>query len=451
MSVDKITEQRSSILDSVARGGGLVVLALAILVVEGVLLAWLIRATDSTERIIAGCLMVVALLPVAWMAFTVEREKTGAKQPLARAVDNVGAEKVEIERPAPDQIGAPDGSYVIGKPPAGWTCEETSLEQIIQQSPMLRAVRPDDTSLMPKISSMLLFQDKHTFTITPIVGKTKVNGRRIPIFLPEELRRKLTITTMRRRQPPFYVERSLADSMLSPMVQLIASGIMTVRSITPGVLPKTNRETLFAELRQELTDLSLNGKEIPFLAVETNVVTVKGDVFHYTLTIVNLRTDPVRDPEADRAAADFKEILETFRPLIVSDPERMERDDIGKADLAFEEFVQKSGKDWFFSQLVLSVEFLKPLNLSLLGDLDQAVNLLKPFRTFAQNIHIDDKELSGFWSAMDEAEKGNPEKFRNEIQRLLADVEDFKKKQAEQFALGIAAVPQKTDSKDMPE
>jgi hypothetical protein len=52
---------------------------------------------------------------------------------------------------------------------------------------------------------------------------------------------------------------------------------------------------------------------------------------------------------------------------------------------------------------------------------------------------------------MDEAEKGNPEKFRNEIQRLLADVEDFKKKQAEQFALGIAAVPQKTDSKDMPE
>ena len=187
------------------------------------------------------------------------------------------------------------------------------------------------------------------------------------------------------------------------------------------------------------------------MAVETNVVTVKGDVFHYTLTIVNLRTDPVRDPEADRAAADFKEILETFRPLIVSDPERMERDDIGKADLAFEEFVQKSGKDWFFSQLVLSVEFLKPLNLSLLGDLDQAVNLLKPFRTFAQNIHIDDKELSGFWSAMDEAEKGNPEKFRNEIQRLLADVEDFKKKQAEQFALGIAAVPQKTDSKDMPE
>jgi hypothetical protein len=411
----------------IGRGGTITFFALSLLLIEAGLGTWIFRASNQPERIVAGLLMVVALVLVTAMGLLLEKIRQA--QPIAsqpppefRKLDNEGIAKEEIEREDPDRIGAPDGSYQIGKPPNDWSYHQVaSLQDLILELTGLR-VPPEVTEKMPRVGSIVVFRYKEDAVVTPIFGKTKVNGRRIPLLLSTPARRGLQILTVPRRQPPFYAEHSLADSLISLTAQQVQSGAMSLTSIAPGKLPKTNRDMVIAQLEILFEDVFINGKEVPSLASVTTISAIKGDIFDYIISASNLRIGPGKDLEADQVEADLGEIFKTFRPLAVVNPAKIERDDRERADAAFDKILEEGTEQFFDVQLSLALNRIGQLDLSSLAGVSTALDLLQPFRTFAREGLVKGEELPELWLAMDQAEHGDVQLFRSLLQEAVASV-----------------------------
>lgn len=410
---------RVGIIDAVGRTGSLGLMALLALALEAVLLVWLRTASSGTERSIAGVLMVIVLLALIGAILLIEFiQHRAPPRPIQEAIeqfDKQGISSREIEQRQADELPAPDHSYVIARPPAGWTVRETNLQTIVEE--MLG--QPIDFSglTLPSISSILLLEFGPPIIWTPQLDRTRVNGRRFPLLLFEPMGRKLQITSLRRRQPPLYTERSLYDTVIAQVLGMVQVGFISVTSVTPGKLPKTNRDMIVVEMKQTLENVLLGQRELGILRVNIRATAVRGDLFDYILLACNLRLGPGEDPVAEQMDAETAKLLDSFRLLSVLDPAAEALKDSERADRDFDNLISEKGRDFFRHQLGLAVGRLSEMDLQSADGISRAIALLRPFRDFARMLN-DDFGLSVTWAALEQAEHGNTLPLR---ERLLAE------------------------------
>ena len=415
---------RVGIIKEVGRTGAYGALALLTLALEGVLLAWFARASSSAERITAGILMVVVLLAligaIGWIEFLRRPAAPLPLQQAAATLDKKGVPAEEIERvpqagaaeqQEPDEpISAPDASYVIARPPIGWTVRPTTLEALVKEQ-----VGASNISAfpLPVVSSILLLEFGAPLAWTPQPEKTRVRGRRLPMLLAEPIGRKLQIMSLRVRQPPLYIERTLYDTVVTHLAGLVQAGIVSLVSITSRKLPKTNRDTIVVEMTQEFENIVIGDRERDVVRFNNRMTAIRGDLYDYLLLATNFRFGGDSDPIAEQVDAQIARLLDSFRVLSVPDPAEEARKDGESADRDFNEFISSQGVMLFRGQLDIAAGRLADLDLSSAAGIARAVALLLPFRTFAGMLHDTDLGFGDLWTALDQAVHGDTQPLRD--------------------------------------
>ncbi len=415
---------RVGIINAVGRTGAYGALALLTLALEGVLLTWFARATSSAERITAGILMVVVLLAligaIGWIEFIHRPASPLPLRQAAATLDKEGVPAEEIERvpqadaagqQVPDEpISAPDASYMIARPPTGWTVRPTTLEALVKD---LVGASKISIRTLPEVSSVLVLEFGAPMAWTPQPDKMRINGRRFPMLVAEPIGRKLQIMSLRRRQPPIYIERTLYDTVITQVASLVQVGIVSLTSITAGKLPKTNRAMVVVELTQEIENLLVGERELDVVRVNIRATAIRGDLYDYLLLATNLRFGQGADPLAEQVDAQIAGLFDSFRLLSVPDPAAEARKDAERADRAFDEVISTNGPDIFRRQLTLAAGRLADLDLSSADGITRAIALLRPFRTFAGMLPDADLGYGDLWTAMDKAEHGDTQPLRD--------------------------------------
>ncbi|HEY2921861.1 MAG TPA: hypothetical protein VGK77_22975, partial [Candidatus Binatia bacterium] len=169
-----------------------------LLIVESLLGFWIYRAESSTERIIAGLLMVALLAGFLIVVVRMQRATVSIPDPPnlpgQLTAGTQVATKQEIETPEAERIAGPDRSYLINKPPPRWTVRElTHAEMLGEVMSMEQSARQTLWGTEQGAREVLVFRSPHDTVILPIPGKTLIDGRRLPSALTIVLPTRLTI------------------------------------------------------------------------------------------------------------------------------------------------------------------------------------------------------------------------------------------------------------------
>jgi hypothetical protein len=441
------SDQRAGIIDAVGRAGPHGLAALIALCAEALPALWFTHAESAGERITAGILMAIIFLALIGLIGWIESIRRPSQAPppsptvqqVVATLDHEGLPEPEIERvvrasatnngESEEPIAPSDGSYLIARPPVGWTMHPTTLEEIVEEKTGLRAsdFPVAFKTIGPVVSSILALEFGTPLGTTPLSDRTRVNGRRYPLLLLEPASRKLQITTMRRRQPPLYVERTLYDVVFAHLAHQVRTGILSIASVTPGKLPKTNRDMIIVEMKTELENVLVGGREVDLLHLNYGVTAIRGDVYDYVLAAVNYRIRRASDPRTEREDTEVAERVDTeiaklfgsFRLLSVPDPDAEARKDSERADRDFDKFVATHAPVMLTQQLVLAIARLRNVNLDNRPGLAQAVGLLRPFQRFAAMLPAD-LAPNELWTALDQAELGDALLLRHLLPNAIA-------------------------------
>lgn len=436
LSATKRTDQRTwpSIIAEVGKAGPVGALALVLLALGAGLAIWFVRANSSSERIIAGVAFVVVLLAVAGALLSIEWMRLQAPsrefREAAETLDKAGVSAEEIERirvsaseKSEELIPGPDASFIVRRPPAGWVVEVTNVPEFLKE--FSHGSEKHDqvfASDLRELESFLRIEYGARQTFAPQPGRTRLNGALQPIFLTGPLVRGLWIMSRRRRAPPLYMDQSLYDTIISVGLFDVLFGMMSIKSITPGRLPKTGREMVVAEATSNLEGVLVDGGEVD-VQVNTRISAVRGDAFDYLLLAMNFRIGGESDGVAESVDDQIRILLDSFLPLSIADPSKETRVDGKRAEQGFEEFMtSETGDTLFWDQFHAAWNQLRGMDLHSRSDMQKGVSLLRPFRSCAHMLRPfsdgerDPKEL---WDAFDQAEKGQTQPLRDLLLKRL--------------------------------
>jgi len=435
-------------------------LALVCLIGESLLYVWFSKADSGAERITAGSLMVVVILAFVGAVLVIERLRRPTPLPAAveaaRTLDTPGVSLAEIESrrkivpavpdaaadgaaadgaaaeaaaglpaldvPPGEIISGPDGSYVLARPPRGWSVRQTSVEGLLKD--VLGVTDLSDAGEMVNaanllVNSVLVFEFGRGTTCTPLPDRTRVNGRAIPLLVQDYISRNLRIITLHRHQPPFFIERSLYDNVVAQMTGTLLTQLVTLKSLMPGNLPKTNREMLVAEISQELENILIEGQEKEKLKIEIRATAIRGDFFDYLFVASNYWIEPGPNLDADQMDRDVVDLFDSFHVASVADSRAVESAEAKRADAGFQSYIAAEGATWFYAQLRLAAMRLREIDYHTPEGMVRALSILRPFRTFAGMIADEEIRDDPLWSAMAAAEKGNGAEFCDHLDDLM--------------------------------
>jgi hypothetical protein len=258
--------------------------------------------------------------------------------------------------------------------------------------------------------------------LMPQPGRTRVNGALSPLFLMGPAIRGLWIMSLRRRAPPLYMDRSLYDTIVSAGVFDVLFGTASIKSITPGLLPKTGRDMVVAEVTSDLENVLVDGGEVD-VHFNTRVSAVRGDLFDYLLLAMNFRIGGEGDGVAESVDDQIRVLLDSFLPLSVADRAKEARVEGKRAEQAFEQFMMSEpGEAFFWDQFHIAWNQLREMDLHSKSDMHKAISMLRPFRSWADVLsppsegERDPREL---WNAFDQAEKGLTQPLRDLLLKRL--------------------------------
>jgi len=418
---DTAGENRPAILESVGRGGAIALFGLLLLVLEALPVTWFSSAGSETERIVAGVLFVVVLLAVILAGTIIElarQRAAAATTSAARQLDKPAISPAEAERrpmavaddgspggAAPGEpIAAPDRSYVIARPPDGWTIREATLRRQLAEDMGLKDL-PDMPFLPP--GSVLVLEYGEPTTVTPLPGRTRSNGRRVPLLLSGPLSRALRIMTLSHRQPPFFTQASLYDTLTTQIISLVAEQAASIVSLTPGKLAKSHRDMVEARLTRQLEDVLVGEREVAELRLDTRILAIRGDQQDYVLFISNYRTSGEPGGPADRMDAQVAALLDSFTTVAIADPTAAEHADRQRADEGFDRFIAQNGRAMFVNQFGVAAARLREMTYDTPEQLARALAILRPFRSFAALLPGVFHDYDQLWAAMETAEHGD--------------------------------------------
>ncbi len=413
-----------------------VLIAIAILL-EAIILGWLAKATDSHERIFAGgfAVLILLCLVVALVVLEMLRARPGSAVvgPEVAGLDQqsvpVSAIAQAAKAPAPEAspgeqirrepiVGA-DRSFIIDRPPERWSVRTTSLDLEIRRQ---FGTSLGDTDRAFQTSSMLVLELGHSIDVEPIPGKTTVNGTQVPILLTQTICRKLSIVSYPRRQPPFFSERSLYDNFLTLSFPLLGGQTATMGSLSSGKLPRTNRDMVQAQIVQEFGHIRVSNQVVEMLRLDIRVTAVRGDLFDYIISIVNIRGSDEDDSQADQMDRDVGTLFESFHIAASDDPKAEARSQSAKAARGNQESIAALGPMIFVENFGVAVDRLKGIDHRSPQGIGQCLSVLRPFRIFAAD--LDPKaipNLSEVWRAMDKAEGGDTGRLCQLLDELKAE------------------------------
>jgi hypothetical protein len=383
-----------------------------LLIFESLLGFWLFRASAAPERIVAGTLMALLMAGFLFVVLRMQKEKISvpapANLPGKLTAGTELATKQEIEKPEPEKIAGPDRSYLINKPPTNWSTRELTLPEFLAQRVKLDPALGEKLfGSQPAASEILVFKSSSDTTVVPSPGKTTVDGRILPSALTATIPTQLSILPMERYAAPLFVERSLLHNFLAFMGPILTAAPLTLRDLRVGVLPNTQRKYLQAQLRQEIRNATVNGKE--GLNVESNItlLAIDGELRDHLLIMNYASLLEGSDPKLDQDLEELLLLANSFRPLEMTNSVERKTEIKDRIDKEFKEFVKANGESMFYSEFVLAALRYDQEDLEDLERRTEAINIFKPFEALAKELKLDQKKLDEFWLALKAAEKGD--------------------------------------------
>lgn len=403
-----------------------------LLVVEGLLGFWFFRAESAIERVVAGSLMTLLLGGFLLVVMRVVMRPKGEEVSGPIVPQGLGgkvtpaveeATEEEIGSPQPQTIGAPDGSYIINKPPEDWIVRELTWADWISEGLRITdpSIKEKLREISPQVREILTFQPSGEMSVIPIPGKTTIDGRKFPTALEVLIPSRLAILPMDRAQPPLFVERSLTHNFLTVVGELLRIGVWTIHNrVSSGTIPNSQRPYLVAELRQEIEDAIVNGKEGKSVNSNTTVIGIEGELRDYLL-IMNYPSLPaVDDPKLERNLQTIRSLVSSFRPLKIISPDEKRMEIKHMADQKFDEHMMKNGEEIFGTEFNLLLLRLRGWDMNDPEKRLRVMKLLKPFEIFAKEINLQDEKIDALWNSLRRAEEGDASGFKAQISQMIS-------------------------------
>jgi hypothetical protein len=396
-----------------------------LLIVESLLGFWIYRAESSTERIIAGLLMVALLAGFLIVVVRMQRATVSIPDPPnlpgQLTAGTQLATKQEIETPEAERIAGPDRSYLINKPPPRWTVRElTHAEMLGEVMSMEQSARQTLWGTEQGAREVLVFRSPHDTEILPIPGKTLIDGRRLPSALTIVLPTRLTILPLERYAPPLFVERPLLHNFSIFAGQVAAQGLVTLKEMRSGTLPNSQREYFQAELRQEVRSATVNGREGVDVDANITVIAIEGELKDHLLLLNYASLPGSHDAQLDQDLADLLSLASSFRPLETVDVAGRKKELSAKYEGAFNSYLETNKEQMFANELTNVLLRYSEEDLADQNKRADAIRILRPFEASATELQIEDEELDQFWSALKKAEAGDASEFKSVFAQLRA-------------------------------
>lgn len=410
-------------------------LGVFLIVVEGLLGFWLFRAESAIERIVVGFLMTLLL---GGFLLVVSRVVMRArKQEVSEGIETQGlpdrvtpgekdATEAEIESPQPEAIAAPDGSFIINKPPEDWIVQTLTWADWINELFKITdpSLKEELCGTSSQAAEILAFRLTRETSVIPIPGRTIGDGRKLPSALEVLLPTRLAILPMDRAQPPLFVQRSLTHNFFGLVGEFLRMGLITLHKVSAGIIPNSQRPYLLAELRQEIGDAIVNGKEGKNINSNVTLIGIEGDLRDYLL-IMNYPSLPaVDDPELGQDLETMRSLINSFRPLRILNPEEKLTEMKNMADLEFKKLMMKQGKKFFDAEFGILLFRLRDWDLNDPEKRLKVIKMLKPFEIFAKQVNYDDEDLDALWDSVHRAEEGDASSFKAQLSEIINAISD---------------------------
>ncbi len=425
-------EARGGLIEAFGRGGPYGALGGLGLILEALLTIWFGLAGSADERITAGRLMVLVLLTFGLFILIIELIRQRAASPQSQAaarLDVAPIPQAEADRlptviargdeSLPGELlSGPGGSYVIAKPPEGWTIDDISIEGVAKEM----GIEPPPNARQLS-SSILTFRFGEPVNFSPRPDRMRINGRLAPTLLTLPFKRMFQITTMAHYAPPWFTKRSLYDNLVQIAGTSATTQGASIVSIAPVTLRKTQREALVAEQLQVFEHITLDGTEYDRVDLVTRFIAIRGDLFDYVLGSTNLRMGGIgasaKDATADRFDADVETLLDRFRTTSPPDLSASLKALQQAADEAFDQVYPVMVRQSFLGQFDVAVQRLRTIRLDTADGMTEALGILRPFRIVGDMLPPAG-DLSPLWAAMDDAERGDTARLRDLLLTGLA-------------------------------
>jgi hypothetical protein len=389
------------------------VIGLLLLVVEGLLGYWLHKAESGSERGFAGFLMMAIMLGTLYALYRLYAlSSKGAEPELSiKPPDNQEATPKEIAAPALEVMPGPDRSYLINRPPDGWTAREVTLSDWINGGLDITdpAAREKLSPSAGQQRDILIF-DRGQTSILPVPGRTFINGRKFPSALETMAPTQLSIVPLDRYEPPFFAERSLEDGFLTIVGKVLGMFPVSATHLESGILASNGRRYVAAEMQQKVQDAIVNGKDGQDIIVAFSVFGIQGEPRDHLL-IMKYTIAP-GDPEVERTLATLRDLVSSFRPLKSFSAEEERKKIASEADANFAKTLAENGGEFFTNELGLLFLRLQGINLEDPEQRTQAIKKLKPFESAAREYGLQEPKLDAFWAALHLAETGDAAQFK---------------------------------------
>jgi hypothetical protein len=355
-------------------------------------------------------------------------ESTTEVGPLATATIDIAEEisSDEISSLSENLQLGPGGHYMIGRPPKNWIIKKLDGDEYMSELWRIR-----DKSFfkgvpgLPTKREILLLQTERDLILTPIPGKTLVEGRPLPtaleIVIPSS---SLAVIPMLHAQSPFFTHTPFLHNFFRNVAPL------TTTTILRAVKSSTNRNGkpfLLAEFTQEIENILVDGKEKPKAAVNFKIFAYRGQINDYLLS---MRYPYMVGPNEEDLEKDLEILLwlaYNFHPVEFNDAdfkEKYQEEEI-EADNRFNSWKESSKIDTFKSELGVTIGRISDFEVGNYDNMKQVARMLKPFSLLwrIEKLKDEDDQVlnSVVWKEIDKALKMADNGRYSKLENLLSD------------------------------
>ncbi len=392
------------------------VLGAALLVIDIPLVVWLNKSSSSGERITAGVLMVLVCLAIGGAALVVHRAPRVTAGLATIAAEGIGmvapaAKEVapsELDRPPPEVLTGPDRGYVINKPSPRWQVRELTMTEFIGSNLQVQntqAVR-EQVAKNGEAREILVIELKDKATLVPIPGTTKIDGVIVPSALATELLIQLAIVPQDRLEAPLLFERTFEHNFFKAAGATCLAQVLGMQSHGSGKTA-TGRRSLYTQFRQQLEDVIVNGKRHSHIDLHKGIIGIEGIARDYHLIVTYFTSDELANVDIKVWLDEIKDLTDSFRPAESVDPSAQRARRLAEERAKAEAQLPAVYRVAFQTELGIVIDRISALDMNIPDDQRKVVDLLRPFKTFAEYIKLEEPELEPMWKALIEAEKGD--------------------------------------------
>lgn len=405
---------------------------------------------------------------------------------LAAQVQPAQREATAAEIAAPDRqtLASPDRQYLIDKPPPGWSIQELTYSEWINQvwvgsapaasaatgaapatsldsapgrptpapsqasSRASRASKPGGAALDEPAPREILRFEKAAFRVDPIPGETRINGRLVPTALGLDITLSLTVVPMDRAQPPLFIERSLEHNFMITAGTLAQVGTMTLVGSSSSSVGAANRPRLTAEFAQEVENAIVNSQPGQNLIIRTALIGLGGEMRDYVLIIQSAEVPTAQNAALQQDRKMLEALVNSFRPLALSSPEQRRKEQLALAERRYGEFIALAGEGMFAAEFRIFLLRVKNWDLD---DPELRLDLIRQlqlFEKFARMVKLDNEELNTLWDAVHAAAAGKASALKAELSKWIgllvqADAEEPNGESSPQAHAALPDAPRK--------